>query len=92
MLNGIEILNERYINKDFPFWMLIFVIIFLVIGVFCIFGIEMKTKLIGIASLTICFILLVSGIIISNQPSDIKQYQVTVSDDVSMVSLMNDMK
>lgn len=85
MLNGIEVLNESYINKDFPFWILIFVTILLVIGVFCVFGIKIKTQLIGIASLTICFIWLVGGIIISNQPSDIKQYQVTISDNVSMV-------
>ena len=85
MLNGIEVLNDGYINKDFPLWMLIFIVIFLVIGVFCIFGIEMKTKLIGITSSTICFILLVSGIIISNQPSDIIQYQVTIDESVSMV-------
>ena len=85
MLNGIEVLNESYVNKEFPLWILIFVIILLVIGVFCIFGIEMKTKLIGILSLTICLICLLCGIIIANQPSDIKQYQVTISDDVSMV-------
>ena len=85
MLNGIEVLNESYVNKDFPLWILIFVIILLVIGVFCIFGIEMKTKLIGILSLTICLICLFCGIIIANKPSNIKQYQVTISDDVSIV-------
>lgn len=85
MLNGIEVLNEYFICKEFPWWLLTLVLIFLIVGVFCIFGDNFKTKLIGILSLTICLICLFCGIIISNQPSDFKQYQVTISDDVRMV-------
>ena len=86
MLNGIEVLNEGYVYKEFPLWILILFVVFLVVGVvFCMLGVNVKTKLIGILSLTICLICLVCGIIIANQPSDIKQYQVTISDDVSMV-------
>ena len=86
MLKGIEILNESYIRKEFPLWILIFVVIFLAVGV-TLFMIQanMKTNVIGILSLVICLICLVCGIIITKQPSNIKQYQVTISDDVSMV-------
>ena len=86
MLNGIEVLNKVEMYKEFPLWLLILLIVFLVIGVFfCMLGVSIKTKLIGVLSLTICLICFVSGIIIAKQPSDIKQYQVTISDNVSMV-------
>ena len=86
MLDGIEVLNKVEMYKEFPLWLLILIIVFLVIGVFfCMIGVSIKTKLIGILFLTICLVCLVCGIIISTQPSDIKQYQVTISDSVSMV-------
>ena len=85
MMNGIEVLNQSFICKEFPWWLLILVLIFLIVGVFCMFGDNFKTKLVGILSSTICLICLVCGIIIANQPSDIKQYQVTIDDEVSMI-------
>lgn len=85
MLNGIEVLNWEYINKDFPTWLLGIVVLFLMVGVCCLFGENFRMKLIGLISSLCCLICFICGIVYCKEPSDIKQYQVTISDDVSMV-------
>ena len=80
MLNGVEVLNGKYINKELPMWLLGITVLFLVVGVCCLF----REELIGLISLLCCFICLVCGIVYMQQPSNIKQYQVTISEDVNM--------
>ena len=98
MLNGIEVLNESYVPMDFPADLFFGYIICLTLTViFCWATIQcIKNDTYGLfgiivfGALTIlCFTLFVdflkTGMKIQGSPSDIVQYQVTISDNVSMV-------
>ena len=96
MLNGIEVLNERYVPLDFPTDLFFGYIVCLILAViFCWATIKlMKDNIIfGVvvfgALTMLSFFLFVAcfktGLKIEGSPSDIKQYQVTISDNVSMV-------
>ena len=85
MLSGIEVLNWEYINKDFPTWLLGIVVLFLVVGVCCLFGESFRIKLIGLFSLLCCLICFICGIVYCKEPSEIKEYQVTIDESVGMV-------
>ena len=92
MLNGIEVLNESYIpngseyaNNTFVCWILVLLITCLCIGFATLF-----TKYKGLIAIGIFLIIAsIVGwfwiIFYKDSPSDIKKYQVTISDDVSMV-------
>lgn len=88
MLNGIEVLNSSYLlngneyaNLNRCVGILILSLIIIVIGVL-ILSVNEK---IGVGILAIGMIALFINLCYSNEPSDIKQYQVTISDSVSMV-------
>ena len=85
MLNGIEVLNEVEMHKEFPTILLISFIVFLVLGICIIFSEGLKAKLLGIFFLNCCLISIIFGLLINSQHSGIIEYQVTISDDVSMV-------
>ena len=96
MLNGIEVLNERYVPLDFPTDLFFGYVVCLILAViFCWATIKlMKDSIIfGVvvfgALTMLSFFLFVAcfttGLKIEGSPSNIKQYQVTISDDVSMV-------
>ena len=92
MMNGIEVLNQSYLNNgsdyanaDTLVWLLILslVLIGMGIGVACVDN--KLTHIFGLIIIIAGFGLLFYTVADSEQPSDIKQYQVTISDDVSMV-------
>ena len=96
MLNGIEVLNENYVPLDFPTDLFFGYIVCLILAViFCWATIKlMKDSLIfGVvvfgALTMLLFTLFIAcfttGLKIEGSPSDIKKYQVTISDNVSMV-------
>ena len=90
MLDGINVLNEYFINKEFPTLLLILCTIFMVVlFIILIIGREFDSLLgmvIGVVIFACMFFYTMSlGVKISNQPSDIKEYQVTIDESVSMV-------
>ena len=85
MLNGIEVLNTINMYKEFPMVLVIPIVVFLVLGVCFIFEDGLKTKLLAILFLICCLISIISGLLINSQLSGVVQYQVTISDNVSMV-------
>lgn len=96
MLNGIEVLNENYVPLDFPTDLFLGYIVCLTLAViFCwatiklmkdgiVFGVVVFGVL-TMLSFVIFIACFTTGLKIEGSPSDIKQYQVTISDDVSMV-------
>lgn len=93
MLKGIEVLNESYVPNGSEYSSDSNLYVYLLIGTIIFFGIGIsmarisesnKIKLIGVFLIICSFVCLVLSIIHANQLSDIKQYQVTISDDVSM--------
>ena len=98
MLNGIEVLNESYVPMEFPADLFFGFLICLVLAILsfaifieCIKNDDCRLFSIGISALftvifTIIFIKCFNvGLRIQDTPSYIKQYQVTISDNVSMV-------
>ena len=93
MMNGIEVLNESYIVKGSEYacaneLLIIFLIFAVLFFIGIIFGLVAFKRITEIIAYIITILSLVSIIglcVYSEQPSDIKQYQVTISDDVSMV-------
>ena len=89
MLDGINVLNEYFIMKEFPPLLLVLCTIFMVVGfIILIIGKEFDSLLgaiIGVVVFVCMFSPLSLGINVSNQPSDIKEYQVTIDESVSMV-------
>ena len=85
MLNGIEVLNKVEMYKEFPMILCIPIVVFSVIGICFMFEDGLKNKLLAILFLLCFLISLICGIIITEQPSGVIQYQVTISDNVSMV-------
>ena len=93
MLNGIEVLNESYLSNGSDYSNNSNLCIFMLMGTIILFGIGLcmawtsysnKIKSIGVFIMICSFVCHILSIIYSNQSSDIKQYQVTISDDVSM--------
>lgn len=85
MLNGIEVLNESYIPNGFNTFLTTIVIFCLIVGAITLaIGITDGKIIISIIG-GILLVILFSIVGYSTQPSDIKQYQVTISDNVSMV-------
>ena len=85
MLNGIEVLNKVEMYKEFPMILLIPFVVFLILGVCMIYQNGLKNKILAILFLLCCLISLISGLLINSQLSGVVQYQVTISDNVSMV-------
>ena len=85
MLNGIEVLNEVEMYKDFPTWIILTLGLCFGVGVGLICCFKVKTVVVGAILCLIGFLALSYGLYINSQLSGIVQYQVTISDDVSMV-------
>ena len=89
MLDGIKVSNEYFIMKEFPALLLVLCTIFMVVGfIILIIGKEFDSFLgviIGVVVFACMLFPLTLGINVSNQPSDIKEYQVTIDNSVSMV-------
>lgn len=94
MLNGVEVLNWSYLSNGNDYSNNSNLCIFMLMGTIILFGIGLcmawasysnKIKSIGVFIMICSFVCQILSIIYSNQPSDIKQYQVTISDNVSMV-------
>ena len=89
MLDGINVLNEYFIMKEFPPLLIVLCTIFMVVGfIILIIGKEFDSLLgaiIGVVVFVCMFSPLSLGINVSNQPSDIKEYQVTIDESVNMV-------
>ena len=84
MLNGIEVLNKVEMYKEFPMILCIPIVVFSVIGICFMFDDGLKKKLLAILFLLCFLISLICGIIITEQPSGVIQYQVTIDESVSM--------
>ena len=89
MLDGINVLNEYFIMKEFPIGCLLSLIVLYILGIICISISGLKNKLIGILFLFCAILSMVIGYTIQSKPSDIKEYQVTIDESVSMVDFTN---
>ena len=85
MMNGIEVLNTIKMYKEFPTWILFTAIMLFIIGDSLITKFELLPIIIGIICWIITIILVVVGLNINSKYSGAIRYQVTISDDVSMV-------
>ena len=89
MLDGINVLNEYFIMKEFPTFLLFATLVCFIVGILIAsLGAELEfipLVVVGILVISLTFLPLSLGINVSKQPSDIKEYQVTIDESVSMV-------
>lgn len=90
-MNGVTILNEYFTKSYFPGWCVIIISILLVICLLTTsIGIEERNNYfwVGLCCGVGFAVFLVYGWYVSEQPSSIKEYQVIISDNVSMIEFM----
>lgn len=96
MLNGIEVLNESYVPLDFPTDLFLgYIVCLTLVVIFCWAtiklmkdGIVFGVVVFGVLTMLSFFLFIAcftTGLKIEGSPSDIKQYQVTIDESVSMV-------
>ena len=89
MLDGINVLNEYFIMKEFPPFLFFAPLVCLIVGILIAsLGAKLEFTPLVVVGILVIFLTLLPlslGINVSNQPSDIKEYQVTIDNSVSMV-------
>lgn len=78
MLDGINVLNEYFINKEFPPFLLFATLACLIVGILIVsLGAELEfipLAVVGILVISLMLLPLILGVNVRNQPSDIKEY------------------
>ena len=91
-MSGVMVLNEYFTKAEFPIWCAITCVVLLFLCVlFVITGVEADNGyvfFIGLFSGIALMAVFVYGIYLSEQQSTTKEYQVTISDNVSMTEFM----
>ena len=85
MLDGINVLNTIAMHKEFPMWACLTIGLLFGVGIGLIGCFKFKTIVVGVISCIIGFLVLAYGVNTNLQHSGEYEYQVTISDSVSMV-------